>query len=84
VSRFLGRVLHRFDDVLVSSAPAQIAFQPVANLFPRGISISIEQLRRSHDHARRAVTTLQSMSLPETFLHRMQFAILRKSLDRRD
>ena len=38
----------------------------------------------SHDHSGRAVAALQSMLFPESFLHRMQFAVLRQAFDGRD
>src|SRR6185503_19464876 len=44
----------------------------------------VEQLRRRHDHAGRAITALQSVFLPEAFLDGMQFSVMRQSFDRRD
>jgi hypothetical protein len=56
----------------------------MANLFARCIRIPIHDLRRGHDHSRRAITALQTVAFPEPFLHRMQTAIRRQALDRSD
>jgi hypothetical protein len=57
-SRFLRRVFNCFDDVLVTSATAEIAIQTVTDLFARRGSVPLEQLRRGNDHARRAIAAL--------------------------
>jgi hypothetical protein len=75
ISHLAGGVLNRFDDVLVAGAAAQIPFEPVANLVHAGIGIPIEYLRGGHDHSRRAVTALQTVLLPESFLHGMQISV---------
>src|SRR6185369_15637738 len=75
ISHLARCVLNSFDDVLVAGAPAQIAFESVANLVGSGIGIAIEDLSRGHYHPRRAVTALQTVLLPESFLHRMQIAV---------
>ena len=37
-----------------------------------GVGLSLQQVDRRHDHARRAVAALQAVLLPEAFLQRMQ------------
>ena len=37
---------------------------------------------RTHDHSRRAVTTLEAVFFPETFLKRMKLAIFGHAFDR--
>jgi hypothetical protein len=44
----------------------------------------LEQLHGRHDHARRTETALQSVTLTEGRLHRMQFAIVAQPFDRGD
>src|SRR5690606_37388963 len=80
----VGRVLDRLHDVLVASAAAEVALQPVANLLFGRIRVALEQVGRGHDHAGRAVAALQAVLLPEAFLDRVQLAVLGHALDRRD
>src|SRR5215471_10542650 len=61
--------------MLVSGTAAEVPLKSVPDLFFAGIRISLQNLRRRHDHSRRAVATLQAMMLPEAFLHRMQLAL---------
>src|SRR5215510_4201117 len=82
--RFFRGVLNGFDDVLVSGAATDVAFKSVANIFAGRAGVTVEQLRCGDDHAGRAVAALQSMSFPESFLHRMEFAVLREALNRCD
>src|SRR2546423_15699159 len=70
--------------MLIAGAPAEISFQAVTNFFTRRMRIAIDDLRRGHDHSGRAIAALQSMLLPEAFLHRMQFAIRSQTFDGRD
>ena len=80
----LRGVLDCFDDVLVAGAATEIAIETVTDLFARRIGVALEQLRRSDDHSGCAVPALQSVSFPESFLHRMQFAVLCEAFDRRN
>ena len=68
----------------VTGATAEVAIDRVGNLLARGLGISLKQLNAGHDHARGAVPTLQTMPFPESFLHRVQFAILCETFDRGD
>src|SRR5437762_10854575 len=57
-----GRIEHRFDDVVVAGAAADIAFQ----LLPDGglvefAAIAVHDIDRRHDHARGAVAALQAL-----------------------
>ena len=78
---FFGRILNRVHDMRVSRAPAQVALDAVRDLLATGFGIALEQLDAGHDHTRSAVTALQSVAFPETFLHRMQLAVPSQALD---
>src|ERR1700686_681002 len=80
----LRRGLDRLDDVHVSGTPAQVAFETPADLIFRRVWVLIEQICRGHDEAGRAVTALKAMLVPERLLQRMQLAVLRHPLDRRE
>src|SRR3989441_5370693 len=79
-----GRPLDRLDDVVIAGAPAEVAFQLVADLLLGGARIALEELGGRQDHARRAEATLQAMLLPETLLDRMEIAVLGEPFDGRD
>src|SRR5262245_1665355 len=81
---FRGGILDGFDDVLVAGAATDVAVETVADLFARRIGVACEQLPRCDDHPGRAVSALESVSFPEPFLDRVQFAVLREALDRRN
>src|SRR5437016_145472 len=70
--------------MLIASAATQISFQPVPDFFARWIRISVDNLCCRDDHSRRAVTALQTMAFPKTFLHRMQVAVRGEAFDRSD
>jgi hypothetical protein len=76
--------LHRADDVLVSGAAAQVAFQPQ----PHGPLVRVgflgEQVEGLHDHAGRAVAALQGVVVAERLLHGVQGAVPGQSLDGED
>src|SRR5215475_6669007 len=76
------RVLNRLNDVLVAGAAAEIPFQAMSNLIARWIGISIDDLARRDNHSRRAVSALQTVMFPKTFLDRMQIPVCCQSLDR--
>src|SRR5438874_13206062 len=65
----------------VARAAAEIALDAMGDLLTRRLGIALKQLDAGHDHPRRAVTALQTMALPETFLHRVQSAIGSQSFD---
>src|SRR5687767_15282507 len=52
-SHFDGGVEHRLDDLVVARAAAQVAGQPVADLFLGRIGVALEQRLRRDEHARR-------------------------------
>src|SRR5450830_835773 len=77
-----GGVEHRFDDVVVAGAAADIALQ----LVPDGVlvelaAVAIDDIDCRHDHARRAVAALQPVIIAEGGLHRVQLVALRDALD---
>src|SRR5687768_6361278 len=77
-------VLNGVDDVLITRAAAKIARDPLAYFAFGGRGVVLQQGDSGHDHARRAVAALQAVLLPETFLQRVQLALWREPLDRRD
>src|SRR2546425_1056963 len=79
-----GRPLDRLDDVVIAGAPAEVAFQLVADLLLGGARIALEELGGRQDHARRAEAALQAMLLPEALLDRMEIAVLGEPFDGRD
>src|SRR5689334_24226105 len=50
-------------DVNVAGAAAEIAVERVLDLFFARFRISLQQIRRAHDHSRRAVPTLKPVLL---------------------
>src|ERR1700675_2995518 len=77
-----GGVEHRFDDVVVAGAAADIAFQLVADgVLVELAAIAVDDVDRRHDHARREITALQSVIVAERRLHRVQFVTLGNALD---
>src|SRR5436853_3576206 len=80
----LSRVFHSLDDMLITGAATQIAFQPMPDLVARRIWIAIDNLGRGYDHPGCAVAALQTVMFPEPFLHRMQLPIRGQSFDSSD
>src|SRR5690606_20531287 len=76
-----GGVLHRPDDVVVARAAAEDPFQPAADLLLRRVGVDLQEVRRGHDHARRAEAALQPVLLPEPLLHRVEPAVAGEPLD---
>ena len=68
--------------MLITSAPAQIAFQGVTNFVVGRSSITLEELVTGQNHAWRAEATLQTVLFPETLLRRVEIAILGQPLNR--
>src|SRR5918995_1954172 len=73
--------LDSLHDVLVARAAAQVPFQALPYLLLRRVRILLQEADRGHDHARRAITALQSVRLVESLLHGMPHAILRDAPD---
>src|ERR1700712_5226865 len=68
-----GRVEHRFDDIVVAGAAADIAFQLVPDGFLVELAaVAVHDIDRRHDHARGAIAALQAVIVAERLLHRMQ------------
>src|ERR671920_788159 len=79
--RVLLDELDGLHDVLVARAAAQVPFQTFPYLPLRRVGILLQEADRGHDHARRAVATLQTVRLVESLLHRMPHAVLRDAPD---
>src|SRR5487761_2382558 len=56
------------DDILVSSASAEVTFELLAYLFVAGVGVALQQANRRHHHARRTEAALEAMLLPEGVL----------------
>ena len=65
----------------ISRAAAEVTLDAVRNFFAVRFGSALEQLYAGHDHARGAVTALQSVAFPEAFLHRMQLAVPSQTFD---
>src|SRR5919198_26971 len=79
------RLVDGLDDVLVAGAAAQVALEPAPDLVVgQPVAVRAEKLDAGHDHPRRAEAALERVALPERLLQRMQLAVLRQALDRRD
>jgi hypothetical protein len=74
-------ILYGADNILISSTPANISIQAMADLRIRGMRIAIQQIHNRDDHAGRAETTLQAMLLPKGILYGMQIAICRDAFN---
>src|SRR5215472_14015769 len=75
----LGAGGDRLDDVLITGAAAEIAFELLANdLFGEIVTLAVNHVDRGHDHARRAKAALQPVMLAEGFLHWMQRRAIRR------
>ena len=68
-------LLNRFDNVLVTGATAQIAFELLANFSFAGMGVALAQIDGAHDHARGAKAALQAVMIAEGLLHGMQRAV---------
>src|ERR1700744_2719730 len=79
----LGAGRNRFNDVLVTGAAAQIAFELFADdVIGQVVALAMDHIDRGHDHAGGAEAALQSVMLAERFLHRVQRrAVGGKTLD---
>src|ERR671934_273475 len=73
------------DDVLVAGAAADVPLEPAPDLrLGQPVAVRAEELDAGHDHSRRAEAALERVALPERLLQRMQLAVARETLDRRD
>ena len=80
-----GRVEHRFDDIVIAGAAADIALELVAHRrLVELAAMAAYDVDRRHDHARRAVTALQAVIVAERRLHRVQFVAPGDTFDRGD
>src|SRR5215469_10591418 len=73
------RGFHCIDDVLISGAAADIAFQAMPNLLFRRGWIALQDLLGRHDHSGCAESALQPMFVPERLLHAVQLPVARES-----
>src|SRR2546428_11894428 len=74
----------RLHDVVVAGAAAEVPLERLAALLLRGRGVLLEVAGRCHDHARRAVATLQAVVPVKRVLDRVKLAVVREALDRGD
>src|SRR5439155_1797691 len=72
------------NDVLVASAPANIAVESFANVGVRRVGLAVEQIMRAHDHAGSAEAALQAVLFPESVLRGIQLSTGGQSFYRSD
>jgi len=78
---FIRRVLYRLDDVLVSGASAHIARNSPPNFLLARVRIIFQERTGRHDHPWCTEPALQPMLFLESFLYRMEFAVLGHTFD---
>src|SRR5207302_1738182 len=84
LGNFPGRVFDGIDNVGITGAAAEVAFDGVADLFAGRFRVPLKQLDGHHDHAGRAIAALQAVTFPEPFLDRMQSAVCGQTFNRSD
>src|SRR4029078_9352866 len=77
----VGRPLDGLDDVLVSGAPANVPLEGVPDFLLAWVRVALQQRDTGHDHAGRAIPTLQAVHLPEALLDRVQVGGAAEALD---
>src|SRR5262249_13237677 len=77
-------MLDRVDDVHVARAPAEVARDAPADLVLAGLRVLLEESVAGHEHARRAVSALETVLGHEAFLEGMKLAVLLEPLHRHD
>src|SRR5580692_684331 len=80
-AQFPRRQVHRFDDLRIGAAAAQIARQVVTDLVVAWVGMRGQQLRRHQHESGRAKAALECTRLDEGFLHRVQRVAIGKALD---
>src|SRR5262249_4546163 len=78
---FRGSVHHRFDDLVVAGAPAQVAGQPVSDLGLARVGLALEERLGGHDEPRRADAALERGVLEEHLLDRVERLAPGRALD---
>src|SRR4029079_1750986 len=60
-----GALRHRLDDVVIAGAPAEVAFETLANRVLVGAGVPVDEIDRAQHHSRRAEATLQPVTILE-------------------
>src|SRR5207248_7150303 len=76
--------LNRVDDVLVAGAAADVPFERVPDLVLARARILGQEADRGEHHPARAVAALERVVFVKALLERMERAVVRETLDRRD
>ena len=85
LAQTVGGELHRFDDLAIAGAAADISRDRLDNILARRRVGVLQQRMRGEDHAGRAIAALQAVGLAERVLDHAEFAgRRRKPLDRGD
>jgi hypothetical protein len=77
----VARQFHSVENLLVAGAAADIATEPLLDLFTIGERIDPQRRGRRHHHAGNAIAALAGAGLVEGLLEERQFALLRQALD---
>jgi hypothetical protein len=79
---FTGRVLDRFDNILVSGTAAEITGNPPPNFLFRGMRIPFEKGLSGQNHSGGAKSALKPMFLLKAFLQRVKLSVISHPFDR--
>src|SRR5271166_2016127 len=75
-AHFARPLSDRLDDVVVTGAAADVAFEPMADRgFVEVRALAVDEVDGRHDHPRRAEAALEAVIVLERLLHRMQLAV---------
>ncbi len=77
----VARHLDRVENLLIARAAADVAAEPLLDLFPVGERVGAQRRSRRHHHARNAIAALAGAGLVEGALQHVQFASLGQRLD---
>jgi hypothetical protein len=73
---------YRLKDAHKAGTPAQIAGQTLANLCHSRVWVGGKKMRRGHQHAGRANSTLRSTATQKRLLQRVEFTVAREAFNR--
>jgi hypothetical protein len=79
---FTGRVLDRFDNILISGTAAEITGNPPPNFLFCGMRIPFEKSLSGQDHSGGTKSALKPMFLLKAFLQRVKLSVISHPFDR--
>ena len=81
LGHFLGCVLHRPDDVVISGTPTEVPGQTVPDILFSRIRVLLKQVHRRHNHAGSAEAALEAVHFPEALLDWVKLSVRGQALD---